>query len=95
MAASDNFSYFLVGLGIGAGCALLLAPQSGAEARNYLQSKAQESGDMMKRQGAELRDRANDTLDRGKENLRNQVKNVTDAVAAGKQAYRESISARA
>jgi len=94
MAANNNISYFLLGLGIGAGCALLMAPQSGAEARQYLQAKAKESSDVVKRQGAELRDIANETLERGKQNLRDQVKTVADAVEAGRQAYRESVVAR-
>ena len=91
-ANNNNVSYFLLGLGIGTGIALLMAPQSGAEARNYLQSKAQDGSDLVKRQSAELRNMANDTLERGKQNLRDQVKTVADAVEAGRQAYRESVA---
>jgi len=94
MSSNNNFSYFLLGLGIGAGCALLMAPRSGAETRNYLQAKAQEGSELAKRQSAELRNMANETLERGKQNLREQVKSVTDAVEAGKQAYRESVGVR-
>ena len=49
---------------------------------------------MAKRQSAELRNMANETLERGKQNLREQVKSVTDTVEAGKQAYRESVGVR-
>jgi gas vesicle protein len=95
MAASNNISYFFLGLGIGAAGALLFAPQSGADARNFLQSKAQEGSDMVKRQGTELRNMAAETLERSKQNLRDQVKTVTDAVEAGKTAYRETVATRA
>ena len=91
MTSNNNFSYFLLGLGIGAGFALLMAPQSGAKTRNYLQTKAQEGSDHMRRQGLELRDMANETLERGKQTVREQVKSVADAVEAGKQAYRDSV----
>jgi hypothetical protein len=38
---------------------------------------------------------AAETLERSKQNLRDQVKTVTDAVEAGKTAYRETVATRA
>jgi hypothetical protein len=38
-----------------------------------------------------LVDGATETIERGKQKLRNQVNNLSDAVDAGKQAYREAV----
>jgi gas vesicle protein len=88
---TKKLSYFLLGLGLGTAVGLLFAPKSGAETRNYLQDKAQEGTDYVKRQGGELRDRATETLERGTQNLGDQMKSLGDAVDAGKQAYREGV----
>jgi gas vesicle protein len=91
MDDTNRFSYFLLGLCIGTVSGLLFAPKSGAEMRNYLQAKAQGGTDYVKRQGGELRDRATETLERGTQGLRDQVKSLGDAVDAGKEAYREAV----
>ena len=91
MEGIEKFSYFLLGLGLGTAVGLLFAPKSGAATRNYLQAMAQEGTDYVKRQGGELRDRATETLERGTQSLRDQMKSLGDAVDAGKQAYREAV----
>jgi len=58
---------FLLGLGIGTGAAMLMAPKSGQETREQLRNKANEGKDYVKRRGAELRESAEDIVQRGRE----------------------------
>ena len=44
----SNFGFFLAGLGMGAILALLLAPQSGKETREYIAGKAEEGRDYVR-----------------------------------------------
>ena len=81
--------YFLAGMGIGAMLALLFAPRSGEETRQYLRDRAGEGLDAAKRQVRELRERAEEYGERGKDYVERQRESVSAALEAGKQAYRE------
>lgn len=91
MEDSNRLSYFLLGLGVGAGVAMIFAPKSGAETRDYLQAKGQETADRLKRTGQELRDQAVESIDRGKQAVRDQVNNLSSAVDAGTKAYQQVV----
>jgi gas vesicle protein len=88
---SDNVgskvSVFLVGLGIGALIGILFAPKSGEETRDYLSSKADEGRDYAQKKARELRERAEDLIERSKEIMSRQRDSITAAVDAGKDAY--------
>lgn len=84
-----KLGYFLAGMGIGAMLALLFAPRSGEETRQYLRERAEEGLDAAKRQVRELREHAADYAERGKEYVERQRESVQAALEAGKQAYRE------
>ena len=92
MEDDSKIPYFLLGLGLGVAVGVLFAPKSGAETRDLIASKASDSSDYVKRRAVELRDSAADTIDRGKEALRQQKENLSAAVEAGKQAYRSASS---
>jgi gas vesicle protein len=92
MEDDSKLSFFFLGLGLGVAVGVLFAPKSGAETREMIRAKANDGTDYMKRRGAELKDTAADTIERGKETLRRQKDNLASAVEAGKQAYRESVS---
>ena len=81
--------YFLAGMGIGAMLALLFAPRSGEETRQYLRDRAGEGLDTAKRQIRELRERAEEYTEKGKDYVERQRESVSAALEAGKQAYRE------
>ena len=85
--AGSKVSFFLVGLGIGALVGLLFAPKSGEETREYLTGKADEGREYAQRKASELRERAEDLIERSKEIMARQKDTITSAVDAGKDAY--------
>ena len=94
---SDNgvgpkVSYFLAGLGIGALVGILFAPKSGEETREYLTSKADEGRDYAQRKARELRERAEDLVERGKQVAGKQKDSISAAVDAGREAYQREKS---
>ena len=93
MDDDNKFSYFFLGLGLGVAAGLLFAPKSGPETRDLLRSKADEGKDYLKRRTNELGDQASDVIERGKSTVTRQRDNLVAAVEAGKQAYREAVSA--
>jgi gas vesicle protein len=93
MSDDNKFSYFFLGLGLGVAVGLLFAPKSGPETRDLLLSKADEGKEYLKRRSNEVRDQALDALERGKSTVSRQRDNLVAAVEAGKQAYREAVSA--
>ena len=86
---SSKFGYFLAGMGIGAVIALLFAPRSGEETREYLKEKYDDARDEAKRRVRELRERAEEYTEKGKEFVGRQRESIEAAVEAGKQAYRD------
>ena len=91
----SKVSFFLVGLGIGAMVGILFAPKSGEETREYLAQKADEGRDYAQRKARELRERAEDVLERGKSVAARQKETIAAAVDAGRDAYqREKAKAQ-
>lgn len=92
MESDNRFSYFFLGLGLGAAVGLLFAPRSGAETRDYLRTKADEGKEFLKTTGDEVVGSTNDLIEKGKEAITRQKDQVQAAVDAGKQAYREAVA---
>ena len=92
MDEDSRLSYFFLGLGIGVAAGVLFAPKSGPETRDYLKSKANEGADVAKRRAEEAREAAVGALNRGKSTVQRHKDNLTAAVEAGKQAYRDSMN---
>jgi gas vesicle protein len=90
--AGSRFSYFLVGLGIGALVGILYAPKSGDETRELLSRKADEGRDYAQKKARELRERAEDLIERSKEIMSRQKDALSSAVDAGKDAYKRESS---
>jgi gas vesicle protein len=92
MADNNNIgskvSFFIVGLGVGALVGILFAPKSGEETREYLTNKAEEGKEYAQRKARELRERAEDLIERSKEIMARQKDAVSSAVEAGKETYR-------
>jgi gas vesicle protein len=79
MCATEKAAWFLVGASVGAGIALLYAPQSGKNTRKLIRRKAEEAADSL----VETGERFKDTL----------VKKGEHIVDAGKGVYRKGLSA--
>src|SRR6266849_5018140 len=103
MEDDNKFPYFFLGLGLGVAVGLLFAPKSGAETRELILSKADEGKEYLRRRSGELRETASEALDRGKSAaseaiergksaVLRQKEQLSAAVEAGKQAYRESVT---
>lgn len=92
---SGGLLWFLAGLGIGAAVGILYAPQSGAETRDLIMSKAEEGSELMRKRAREAREQAGQWAERGKQAYNAQKEQIRSAVEAGKQAYREKTSASA
>jgi gas vesicle protein len=86
---SKGFSSFLLGLGVGIGIGILFAPKSGKETRQLIKDKADEGTEFLKQRGTELKQSASEWVDKGKEAINRQKETLSDAVEAGRQAYRE------
>ncbi|HWF08499.1 MAG TPA: YtxH domain-containing protein [Bryobacteraceae bacterium] len=63
---NNSFGWFLAGLVTGAGAALLLAPKSGSDTRDYLSRTTKDSREAMEASGRELMDRGKDLYEQGK-----------------------------
>ena len=75
----------LFGFGIGVGLAILFAPQSGEETREWLSASAEDQFYRMRRRGRRLVFETQDLLDRGEQQLNRAVRtgrNVLDSVAS-------------
>jgi gas vesicle protein len=92
MEDDNRLSYFFLGLGLGVAIGVLFAPKAGAETRDLIRSKANEGADFAKRRANEFADQATDAVERGKQTISRHKENLSAAVEAGKQAYREATS---
>lgn len=88
--SSSNFMWFLAGLGFGALMGVLYAPRSGRETRDALKNTAQEGTEYLKTRGKEARETMNQWVDRGKEVVTQKKEQISNAIDATRQAYREA-----
>jgi len=94
--AIANVNYFLVGLGIGSAVAILLAPKSGKETRQYIANKTKEANEFARKKAQELRERAEETVERGKEVITQTKEQIATAIDVGRETYnREKSKAQA
>lgn len=88
--SSNNFMWFLAGLGFGALLGVLYAPRSGRETREALRNSAQEGKEYIRKHGREAREAMGEWVDRGKDVVNRQKEQFSSAFEAGRQAYREA-----
>lgn len=89
--STKEFTYFGLGAAVGAAAAVLFAPKPGSETREYLRSKAEDGSDYVKARASDVRDATSHVIERGKRAVQHQTENLTAAVDAGVQAYREAV----
>jgi gas vesicle protein len=89
----SKVSYFLVGLGVGALMGVLFAPKSGEDTREFLSKRADDGREFAQKKARELRERADDLIERGKDVASKKRDSLSAAVEAGREAFlRESKS---
>jgi gas vesicle protein len=86
---ASKLAFFLAGMGIGAIMALLFAPKSGKETRDYLTQRAEEGREYVSAKGRELRKQAEGAVEKAKDVVAKQKEQLSAALEAGKQAYQE------
>lgn len=103
MEDKNGFAYFLLGLGMGVAAGILLAPKAGDETRellknkagegaDFLKAKANDSAEFMRRKSDDLRGSATDVFEKGKSHVARHKENLSAAVDAGRQAYRDAVT---
>jgi gas vesicle protein len=86
--ASDNgkaVGTLLLGFGLGVGLAILFAPQSGEETREWISANAEDQFYRMRRRGRRLVFETQDLLDRGEQQVNKVLRtgrNALDSVAS-------------
>jgi gas vesicle protein len=73
---------FLIGFGVGAATALLLAPQSGEETREWISDRARESLDQTSRVVEDAFTKSADAIERGKDRASQAAKKVYTRASA-------------
>ncbi len=102
-STGDKFIYFLVGGFVGASIALLLAPKTGEETREFLENRYREGADRLSGKVQEGKERVaekslsmagqvTDRIDQGKDIIQRQKEQASAAIAAGKEAYERERS---
>jgi gas vesicle protein len=90
----NNFLWFLAGLGFGALVGVLYAPRSGRETREALKNSAQDGTEYLKTRGREAREAVGQWVDRGKEVVGQRKEQISAAIDAGRQVYREATEGK-
>jgi gas vesicle protein len=89
---TDYVASFLLGGLVGAGVALLLAPQSGRELRGILGDKVREGGDRGRQLKDRVVERSREMVDEARQGLQWQKERLSAAIDAGRDTYREEKS---
>jgi gas vesicle protein len=88
----SKVGYFLAGLVSGSLMAVLSAPKSGEETREYLSQNVKERNEYAQKKARELRARAEDLVERGMEAVTQKKEQIVAAVDAGREAYQREKS---
>jgi len=87
----NNVLDLMIGFGLGAGIALLLAPKTGARTRLLIARRTRKGADYLKHQATVLRDSATEIVERSQEAVAQHAEGLRRAVEIGKRTYRASV----
>lgn len=82
---------FLLGGVVGAGLALLLAPQSGAETRKKLRELTEDVKEKASEYVGQAREKVVSSLEKGKHVIEEKKSAISAAIEAGKEAYEKEV----
>jgi gas vesicle protein len=82
---------FLLGGMVGAGIALLMAPQSGAETRRKIRKMADETKEKAADYISHAKEMVSSTIEKGKSIYEEKKSAITAAMEAGKEAYEKEV----
>jgi len=85
-------NYFLIGVGVGCGIALLLASRPGRKMRAHVQKHATRGASYVQESASNLRDQAFDLARKGSEGITNQTNALAAGWEAGRRAYVKSVT---
>ncbi|OGQ12173.1 MAG: hypothetical protein A2026_16515, partial [Deltaproteobacteria bacterium RBG_19FT_COMBO_46_12] len=85
-ASSIILAFFIGGL-VGAGVAMLLAPQPGRETRQKIKELAEDAKEKAAKYAEQVKSKATSTVGKGKEIFEEKKSLLTTAFEAGKEAY--------
>ena len=91
-STATGIGCFLLGAGVGAAVALLLAPESGEQTRKLIAKKADEGKAYVASRGREIKDQAGELVEKGKDLVNKQRERLAEVLDAGKQAARDTLS---
>jgi gas vesicle protein len=86
-----ELTYLGFGAAAGVAAAVLFTPRSGSETRKYLHSKAEDGTDFVSGCASDVLDAVSQVAERGKKAVRYQTENLTAAMDAGVETYREGV----
>lgn len=84
---ASKLGFFLAGIGIGAVLAILFAPKTGKETREYIAQKAGEGRDYVKTRTGEIRRQAEEAVEKTKDVVTREKERLAKAFEVGKEAY--------
>lgn len=82
---------FLLGGMVGAGLALLMAPQSGQETRRKIRELADDVRDRTNEYVSQAKEKLVSTVEKGKDAIEEKKSAITAALEAGKEAYEKEL----
>ena len=88
---SSSIGWFLAGLGLGALVGVLYAPKSGKETRDTILQSANEGRDYVVNRGQDLKGQVDQWVQKGKTTINRSKDQISSAVEAGRQAYRDAV----
>jgi gas vesicle protein len=88
---SSSIGWFLAGLGLGALVGVLYAPKSGRETRDTIMQSANQGREYINTRGQEVKGQVDQWVKKGKDTVSRSRDQISSAVEAGRQAYRDAV----
>ncbi|HCC69051.1 MAG TPA: hypothetical protein DEP99_04100 [Nitrospiraceae bacterium] len=86
-SAGSIFLAFLIGGAVGAGLALLMAPQSGREIRQKIRELTEDVREKATDYAQQVKGKVESTVEKGKDYVDEKKSLISTAIEAGKEAY--------